>query len=84
MVKVVLENYGIAEGLMTTVHAYTATQKPVDAFFGQGWKGGRGAAINIILHHGAAKAVGLVLPEVQGNLRAWLSGCPHLPFPQST
>jgi glyceraldehyde 3-phosphate dehydrogenase len=69
IVKVVLENYGIAEGLMTTVHAYTATQKPVDAPSVKDWKGGRGAAINIIPSTtGAAKAVGLVLPDVQGKL----------------
>ena len=69
IVKVVLENYGIAEGLMTTVHSYTATQKPVDGPSVKDWKGGRGAAINIIPSTtGAAKAVGLVLPEVQGKL----------------
>ena len=69
IVKVVLENSGIAEGLMTTVHSYTATQKPVDAPSVKDWKGGRGAAINIIPSTtGAAKAVGLVLPEVQGKL----------------
>jgi glyceraldehyde 3-phosphate dehydrogenase len=69
MVKVVLENFGIKEGLMTTVHSYTATQKPVDGPSVKDWKGGRGAAINIIPSTtGAAKAVGLVLPEVQGKL----------------
>ena len=69
MVKVVLENFGIAEGLMTTVHSYTATQKPVDGPSIKDWEGGRGAAINIIPSTtGAAKAVGLVLPEVQGKL----------------
>ena len=69
MVKVVLENFGIKEGLMTTVHSYTATQKPVDGPSVKDWKGGRGAAINIIPSTtGAAKAGGLVLPEVQGKL----------------
>ena len=69
MVKVVLENFGIVEGLMTTVHSYTATQKPVDGPSMKDWKGGRGAAINIIPSTtGAAKAVGLVRPEVQGKL----------------
>jgi len=69
MVKVVLENFGIVEGLMTTVHSYTATQKPVDGPSMKDWKGGRGAARNIIPSTtGAAKAVGLVLPEVQGKL----------------
>ena len=69
MVRVVLGKFGIEEGLMTTVHSYTATQKPVDGPSMKDWKGGRGAAINIIPSTtGAAKAVGLVLPEVQGKL----------------
>jgi glyceraldehyde 3-phosphate dehydrogenase len=63
------EGFGIDEGLMTTVHAYTATQKTVDGPSRKDWKGGRSAAINIIPSGtGAAKAVGLVLPEVQGKL----------------
>ncbi|MDR1254970.1 MAG: type I glyceraldehyde-3-phosphate dehydrogenase [Puniceicoccales bacterium] len=67
--KVVLENFGIEEGLMTTVHSYTATQKTVDGPSKKDWKGGRTAAINIIPSTtGAAKAVGLVLPAVKGKL----------------
>jgi glyceraldehyde 3-phosphate dehydrogenase len=67
--KVLLENFGIDEGLMTTVHAYTATQKTVDGPSKKDWKGGRAAAINIIPSStGAAKAVGLVLPAVKGKL----------------
>lgn len=63
------EGFGIDEGLMTTVHAYTATQKVVDGPSRKDWKGGRSAAINIIPSGtGAAKAVGLVLPEVKGKL----------------
>lgn len=67
--KVILENFGIEEGLMTTVHSYTATQKTVDGPSRKDWKGGRTAAINIIPSTtGAAKAVGLVLPAVKGKL----------------
>lgn len=67
--KVILENFGIEEGLMTTVHSYTATQKTVDGPSPKDMKGGRAAAINIIPSTtGAAKAVGLVLPEVKGKL----------------
>ena len=63
------EGFGIEEGLMTTVHSYTATQKVVDGPSRKDWKGGRSAAINLIPSTtGAAKAVGLVIPEVKGKL----------------
>jgi glyceraldehyde 3-phosphate dehydrogenase len=63
------EGFGISEGLMTTVHSYTATQKTVDGPSKKDWKGGRAAAINIIPSTtGAAKAVALVCPEVKGKL----------------
>jgi glyceraldehyde 3-phosphate dehydrogenase len=63
------EGFGIEEGLMTTIHSYTATQKTVDGPSKKDWKGGRTAACNIIPSTtGAAKAVALVCPEVKGKL----------------
>lgn len=69
LTKVVLDNFGIEEGLMTTVHSLTASQPTVDGPSKKDWRGGRAAGLNIIPSStGAAKAVGLCLPEVKGKL----------------
>ena len=70
LVHVLLKDgFGVEEGLMTTIHSYTATQKTVDGPSKKDWKGGRSAAINIIPSTtGAARAVGLVCPQVKGKL----------------
>jgi len=72
MAKIIHENFGILEGLMTTVHAITATQKTVDGPSGKDWRAGRSGLTNIIpASTGAAKAVGKVIPQLEGKL----TGC---------
>ena len=79
LTKVINDNFGVVEGLMTTVHATTATQKTVDGPSKKDWRGGRAASGNIIPSStGAAKACALVIPEVQGKLTGMAFRVPTL------
>lgn len=79
LVKVVNDKFGLVEGLMTTIHSTTSTQKTVDGPSGRNWRAGRAAAGNIIpTSTGAAKAVGKVMPEVDGKLTGMAFRVPTL------
>ena len=85
LTKVIHDKFGIVEGLMTTVHSTTATQKTVDGPSAKDWRGGRAAAGNIIPSStGAAKACALVIPEMKGNSPVWHSACQPWMFPWLT
>jgi len=83
--KVLNDRFGIKRGLMTTVHATTASQNTVDGVSTKDWRGGRGILENIIPSStGAAKAVGKVIPALNKKLRAWLFACQPLMYLWST